>query len=58
MTFDAFREKLAMYVNKKLPHETDIVCVIKQLRDPTFSFDKNTKPKGLTTEDKNHQWIR
>ena len=45
LTFDTFWEKLAAYINKELTHATDVVCVVKHMKDPKTNFDKKNKPR-------------
>ena len=39
ITFDNFREKLATYINIELTHATDVVCVVKHIKDPKINLD-------------------
>ena len=50
LTFDAFREKLTTYVNKEFSHATDVVCIVKHLKDPNGTFDDKNKPTKLSDE--------
>ena len=52
LNFDTFREKLATYINKELKRATDVVCVLKHMKDPKYIDNKN-KPKEPTEEGKN-----
>ena len=49
--FDTFREKLATYTNKDLTHATDVVCVVKHMKDPKINSNSKNKPKYLTEEE-------
>ena len=51
ITLDTFRKKLATYINKELTHATDVVCVVKYMKDPKINFDNKNKPRELTEEE-------
>ena len=51
VTLDTFRKKLATYINKELTHATDVVCVVKYMKDPKINFDNKKKPRDLTEEE-------
>ena len=51
LTLDSFQEKLATYINKELTHATDVVYVMKHMKDPKINFDNKNKPKDPTEEE-------
>ena len=50
LTFDTFREKLATYINKEVTHATDVVCVVKPMKDPRIIFYNKNKSEDLNDE--------
>ena len=50
LTLDIFREKLATYINKNLTHATNVVRIVKHLKDLKGGFDKNNKPDKMTKD--------
>ena len=46
--FDVLRENLINYEIKELKNSEDVLMLIQELKDPTYFFGTNNKPKDIT----------
>lgn len=52
VNFEIFREKLCTYIMKNLDDATDVIAIVKDLKDPRNDFEVNNLPKDLKDDEK------
>ena len=46
---NVFRKKFANYIVRTIKYENEVVCAVKEYKDPMTDYDENNMPKDLPT---------